>query len=339
MIDVDAVGVNEDWTKPWARDGLSGPVTAAAFDPALHPHEPGGTRVGGRWARKGGVGRLAGPTAATIAPPPEFKSVQEAEEWMRANGIPDVNLKGLYDLDNGVYVAQQLAQGWQHEASMFPELRGEQGLQALMLSDDPRLTGAPAGTATDGPVPPGNEGFEGEGVWASTVSWAPIRDQNWDPDTLKDLPWGGSAVVLNVREAEESESSIAYMADMGMAPDTPEEAFAHELGHVQQNADDAQRSWDAYMQSVGEAEEAMAREAGVDNFVSTMFPDGQISPPMHDVLGAISPYALASPGEGYAEHFVRRTYPDSADRMDPEARRWADMIAENYNRRMGGKRL
>lgn len=290
-------------------------------------HEPAGSPKGGQFARKVGAEAKATPEIGV----PEFKTQKDAEAWFRGYGIPDVNLDGIEDIPHGLDVMRESAQALVHESQLFPDIVGENGLKGLLLSDNPRL--AEFERTFD-------SHFNQEGVWATTIPYNSIADPS--PGYLPGAYQ--SAVVLNSDALGDSYASIADMAASGMAPSTPEQAFAHELGHVHENTLGVEKSVDNYMHAAGLTEEQMAADAGATDFKTQLGPggDGSFSDPLAAVLTNISPYSLSSPREGYAEHFVRRTYPESYGRIPadpPQLRTYADSIAENYNKLMGGHDL
>lgn len=307
--------------------GLAGKfaATAAGFDPSLHPREPEGSPIGGRFASKG----APVPAAPAVEDVPEFGSQAAAEAWFRGFGIPDVNLGGIEDIPHGLEVMRDAARALVHEAKLHPEIVGENGLKAVLLSSaDSRLLIHSLTTGAN---------FEMEGLWATTFPYPELIDPLSDPG-VGPYP---SVVVLNTDAVEGSYEQTADMAANGMAVATPEQAFAHELGHVQANALGWIKANDTYMEAVASVENEMAVEAGVFDFQSQAASDGIMTDPLAEVIQTgVSPYGLSSPQEAYAEHFVRRTYPDSYGRVyDPEVRVWADRIADEYNRLAGGSYL
>lgn len=300
---------------PRMRDAL-GPLTAA-YNPT-QARDPKGTKTGGRWTKQ----------AAAV---PTFGTRQEAEEWFREFGIEDVNLAGIESLPDGMKIAQGAAQALAHEASLHPGILGEYGLKAIVTSNDSRMLAA---QLTHG------YNFDDSGSWAVTMPYSDLLD----PLSIYEgnSPYQ-SAIVLSMSGISD-DLAIPRMAANGMAPQTYEQAFAHELGHVHENSIGWGQSMNTYLQAVANTEEAMAAEAGIEGYTSDLVDgDGYMSDPVAAVLDyGISPYAQASPREAFAEHFVRRTYADSYEAArirDWDAVVWADRIADEYNRLQGAKHL
>jgi hypothetical protein len=310
-----------------AKDG--GLLTAAGGNPY---HEPAGSPKGGQFARKTGADAVADPAIGV----PEFKSQKEAEQWFVGYGVPDVDLTGIEDIPHGLDVMRESALALVHESQLYPDIVGPNGLKAVLLGDNPRLR--PVSIRYD------FFDFNSEGTWGTTFPYEDLIDPGGMYARGQRRGAYQSVIVLNSDALGDSYTQIADMAASGMAPKTPEQAFAHELGHVHENTLGVEKSTTSYMQAAGTVEEQMAADAGVTDFKTQLGPDGDgtFSDPLAAVLMSISPYSLSSPREGYAEHFVRRTYPESYGRIrpdPPQLRTYADAIADEYDRLMGGHYL
>lgn len=299
--------------------GLAKSGLTAAYNPAQR-RAPKGSRNGGQWVKQGEA-------QAAAQAVPQFGSRIEAEEWFRQAGIPDVNLSGMETIPDGLKILTGAAESLAKLKVLYPDIIGENGLKILTTTGDERfLTAVMA------------RGEDPSGAWAITMP----ADDLIDPYLLPkngSRPFPSTVIFADVRD----DLAIYRMAEQGMAPQTYEQAFAHELGHVHENAIGYKQSVDSYIDAAAATENAMARERGLDGFESEIADSGYMTDQMAQMLDfGISPYTRSSPREGFAEHFVRRTYPDSYERArqaDPDAVRWADYMAEEYNRLMGEKQL
>lgn len=371
-MNIDADLVNADWTKTsrdfppgaleaWAAEnGLTAEQIAelpsyylplerdgvtAAFDEAKHPRDPKGTSTGGRFTSKGGRGGTspAEVSKADASAPTVFGTIGQAREWFQSNGVDDVVFDGIAATPENLESLGEIADAWRHEREIFPDIAGEYGLKAITTSADPRLSGFPFDSSEIwSATGDGRDLFEQEGLWASTVAYDPVAQQNFVQDAdggFTIAPQSAPArsmVVLNAEMFPDTANQTAQMRAAGYAVGSPEQAFAHELGHVHANALGQEPVDAAYYTAAGDTEEAIRHDIGDPFFRSTLVQDGAMSEQLAMMMTiGISPYATSSVGEAYAEHFVRRTYPESFARIPdlPDLRRYTELLAENFNRR------
>lgn len=363
-VNVDAILENADWVKqtrdfpPGALEeqahlyGISDPASlpasylprealSAAYVEAEHPRDPQG-----RWTEKGGSGGTSPAEEAqkelVVMPPPErFESVMEAEKWFRDNGVPDVDFSHHGDfihswMPESVRLDRltQIARAWAHEVQLYPDIAGPNGLKGIFMSGNPRLENDPFRAS-----------FETPGVWATTAPYTPfaeqdyrLRDDNYYVIAPPEEPYP-SMIVL--RQGEFGETGENFEMS-GMAPNSPEQAFAHELGHVHANALGRLDVDDAYSRAVEVVETEMQQnDLGNPDFESQVMTTGAVSGEMAEVLSnGVSTYAASSPQEAFAEHFVRRTYRDSARRAQAGFGRgawwkYAQDVADAFNSQLG----